>query len=90
MKLLKYFVTIGVHKKIKGNFVKLMQIEFLHSNVIICAGCLRERMASFRFYPLPFTNTASLKPAALAKGNMSWKLLSARSLLISKGYAVLP
>lgn len=36
-------------------------------------GCHTERMANFGFHPLPFANTDILKPAALAKGNMSWK-----------------
>lgn len=59
------------------------------TSILNFAGCLGERLASFRFYWLPFTNTASLQPAALAKGNnMSWKLLSARSLLASEGSAL--
>lgn len=72
----------------KGTMVKVCKEDVVRSNVITHAGCLGERLASLRFHRLPFTNTASLQAAALAKGNMSWKLLSARSRLASEGSAM--
>lgn len=73
-------------EQFKRDFARVMKTNLILSvhylTLLIHAGCIREGMANSRFHPFPFKNTPALKPAALAKGNMSQKQLSLQSLLI--------
>lgn len=73
-------------RQFKRDFAKVIKTKLILSvhylTLLIHAGCIREGMANSRFHPFPFKNTPALKPAALAKGNMSQKLLTLQSLFI--------